>query len=153
MMSPWRSRQSVTGAQDYLVKGQIEGKLLARSMMYAIERKRSEIAVEKLRHQIELILNSAGEGIFGLDLNGNHTFVNPAAEKMLGCEAGYLNGKHSHSFIHHSKIDGSPYPEAECPIYATYRDGTIHYAEELFWRMDGTSFPVAMTSTPIREQQ
>ena len=140
-----------TGAQDYLVKGQIEGKLLARSMMYAIERKRSEIALEKLRHQIELILNSAGEGIFGLDLNGNHTFVNPAAEKMLGCEAGYLNGKHSHSFIHHSKIDGSPYPEVECPIYATYRDGIIHYAEELFWRMDGTSFPVAMTSTPIRE--
>jgi PAS domain S-box-containing protein len=139
------------GAQDYLVKGQIDGKLTARSMMYAIERKRSEMAIKKLRHQIELILNSAGEGIFGLDLNGNYTFVNPAAGKMLGYEAGYLSGKHSHSFIHHSKIDGSPYPEFESPICATYRDGSIHHAEELFWRMDGTSFPVEMTSTPIRE--
>ncbi|MGO9954134.1 MAG: PAS domain S-box protein [Dissulfurispiraceae bacterium] len=140
------------GAQDYLVKGQIDGKLLNRAVMYAIERKRSEKAVEKLRHQIELVLNSVGEGIFGLDLNGNHTFVNPSAAKMLGYEVDELMRVHSHSTIHHSKPDGSAYPEEECPIYAAIYDGIAQYREtEVFWRKDGSSFPVSYTSTPIRE--
>jgi PAS domain S-box-containing protein len=140
------------GAQDYLVKGQIEGKLLSRSMMYAIERKRSEMAVEKLGRQFELILNSAGEGIFGLDLNGNHTFVNPLAAKMLGYQVDELIALHSHSIIHHSRLDGSTYPEKYCPIYATLRDGISHNVEtEVFWRKDGSSFPIRYISTPIKQ--
>jgi PAS domain S-box-containing protein len=140
------------GAQDYLVKGQIEGKLLSRSVMYAMERKRSEMAVERLGRQFELILNSAGEGIFGLDLNGNHTFVNPLAAKMLGYAVDELTALHSHSTIHHSRLDGSTYPEKYCPICATLKDGISYNVEtEVFWRKDGSSFPIRYISTPIKQ--
>ncbi|MCG2704207.1 MAG: PAS domain S-box protein [Candidatus Omnitrophica bacterium] len=117
------------------------------------ERKQSQEAAERLRRQNELVLNSAGEGIFGLDLVGRHTFVNPSAAKMLGFEVDELIGRPSHAIWHHSKADGSLYLEEECPIYAVYKDGAIHNARdnEVFWRKNGTSFPVEYTSTPIVE--
>jgi PAS domain S-box-containing protein/putative nucleotidyltransferase with HDIG domain len=116
------------------------------------ERKRYEKVIEGLRRQHELILNSAGEGILGLNTSGKHTFVNPAAAKMLGYEVEELIGKHSHTTWHHTKADGSPFPEEECQIYAVYKDGVVHHmVEEVFWRKDGTSFTVECTSTPILE--
>jgi PAS domain S-box-containing protein len=117
-----------------------------------IESPQTEKKIERLLHQNELILNAAGEGIFGLDIQGKHTFVNPSAARMLGYEVRELTGQHSHSIWHHPKADGSPYPEEECPIYSAYKDGTIHHVRnEVFWKKDGTSFPVAYTSTPIIE--
>ena len=115
-------------------------------------RKQAEVAMERLRSQNELILNSAGEGILGLDLEGKHTFVNPSAARMLGYEVEELLGQRSHAVWHYSKADGSPYPEDECPIYAAYKDGKIHHInEDVFWRKDGKSFPIDYTSTPIME--
>jgi diguanylate cyclase (GGDEF)-like protein/PAS domain S-box-containing protein len=117
------------------------------------QRKRAE---EKLAHlvlQNELILNSAAEGILGLDLQGKHTFVNSAAAKMLGYEVEELIGSPSHSIWHHTKPDGSPYPQEECNIRATYLEGKVHrVSTEVFWRKDGTSFPVEYACTPICEQ-
>jgi PAS domain S-box-containing protein len=96
------------------------------------------------------ILESAGEGIYGLDLNGVTTFANPAAMRMTGWSLDELLGKPQHYQIHHSKADGTPYPREACPIYAALRDGEIHHREdEVFWRKNGTSFPVAYTSTPL----
>lgn len=114
---------------------------------------RTEAELARLRRRNELVLTSAGDGIFGLDPAGNHTFVNPAAAEMLGYTPEELAGKHSHSVCHHTRPNGNPYPEEDCPIYAAHRDGTIrHVTDECFWRKDGTSFPVEYTSTPIVEK-
>jgi PAS domain S-box-containing protein len=122
-----------------------------------VERRTDELKLAQenltyLNKQNELILTSAAEGILGLDLQGNHRFINPAALKMLGYEIEELIGRPSHSLWHHSKPDGTPYPLEECKIYATYRDGTAqHSADEVFWRKNGTCFPVEYDSTPIHE--
>jgi len=102
----------------------------------------------------ELILQSAGEGIFGLDLNGNHTFVNSSAAQMLGYRAKELIGKHSHRICHHSKADGSMYPEAECPIYAAYNDGIIRRVKnEVFLEERRYGFPGSLYEHPYHRGQ
>jgi PAS domain S-box-containing protein len=117
------------------------------------ERKKAEDALRRLALQNRLILDSAGEGIFGLDIDGNITFVNPAATQMLGWSAQELVGRMGHDAIHHSHPDGSPYVLDECPIYQAFRDGvTRRVDDEVFWRRDGSSFPVEYTSTPLRDE-
>jgi PAS domain S-box-containing protein len=148
------------GARVDITDGKDEIGQLGRSfnnMAVALERdisdrKQALEAMTGLRMQNELILNSVGEGIFGLDLDGNSTFINPAAAKMLGYEVAELIGKNPHLMFHHSKPDGSLYPEEECPILAAYKDGVTRGEEnEVYWRKDGSSFPVRYISTPILE--
>ena len=116
------------------------------------ERKRAEKLIRHLHRQNELILNSAGQGIIGLDLQGMVSFANEAAARMLGRAVEELVGQHSHSRWHHTRPDGRPYPQDECPIYAAYSDGTVHRSDtEVFWKKDGTAFPVEYVSSPIRE--
>ena len=101
-------------------------------------------------HMTEQILASTKEGIYVLNLEGRIIFVNPAAAKMIGWKPVELIGKPLHDILHHTKADGSPYPREECPIYAAFMDGEVHQdRNEVFWRKDGTSFPVEYTSTPI----
>ena len=117
------------------------------------ERKRAEEELASLKHQNDLILRSAGEGIYGVDKDGRTTFVNPAAAKMIGWEVEDLIGKVQHDILHHTKLDGSPYPWESSPIYLSARDGSVqHESDEVFWRRDGSSFPVDYVSTPIRER-
>ena len=107
----------------------------------------------QLNKQKELILESVGEGIYGLDLEGRTTFVNPAAAKMIGWNTKDLLGQSQHAVLHHTRPDGTAYPPEECPIYAAFKDGVVHHVDhEVFWRKDGTSFPVEYTSTPIWEE-
>lgn len=102
--------------------------------------------------QNKLILEAAGEGIFGLDREGKTTFINPAAARMLGWRAEELIGRVNHDIAHHTRPDGSPYPKEECPIYMAFQDGSVHREDRaLFWRKDGSSFPVEYVSTPILE--
>ena len=143
------------GATDYVLKQRLSRivPVVNRALEEVQERRKTEEAIEKLRRQNELILTSADEGILGLDLDGNHTFVNPSAARLLGYENWELIGNSSHETWHHSKTDGTPYPKEECPIYKAYKDGIVHRVrDEVFWRRDGTSFPVAYTSTPIMEK-
>jgi len=103
-------------------------------------------------HLNKLILESVGEGIYGLDSEGKTTFINPAAEKMTGFSADEMIGNCQHLLVHHSRKDGTHYPQDECPIYAAFKKGEIFQTtEEVFWRKDGTSFPVEYISTPIWE--
>lgn len=113
-----------------------------------------EPTIETLRRQQQLILNAIGEGVYGVDLQGNATFINPAGAQMIGWEPQELIGKSMHQVLHHSRPDHSPYPREECPIYAAFQDGIVHRAsEEVFWRKNGTSFPVEYISTPMRDEQ
>ncbi len=101
----------------------------------------------------ELILGAVGDGIYGLDRDGRGTFVNPAATSMTGWSEADMLGKPIHDMHHHTKVDGSHYPKEDCPIYAAIKDGIVHRKmDEVFWRKDGTSFPVEYVSTPIIEE-
>lgn len=99
-----------------------------------------------------LILECAGEGIFGLDLEGKSTFVNPLALEMLGYQPQELIGQPMHALVHHSYPDGNPYPRELCPMYAAFTEGKVQNAtDEVLWHKDGSDIPVEYTSTPIRQ--
>ncbi len=117
------------------------------------ERKKAEEDIRVLNYQRKLILDCAGEGIFGLDINGNHTFINPKAAEILGYKIEELIGKNSHSTWHHSYEDGTPIPESKCQIYKTLKDGTTNFGEEFIWRKDGTGFYASFTCMPKYEKE
>ncbi|RJR40202.1 MAG: response regulator [Deltaproteobacteria bacterium] len=129
------------------------------SLPAAFEQKHQHLLVEKLINQVRelqrseerLILASAAEGFLGLDIEGKHIFVNPAATRMLGYEEEELIGFPSHLVWHHSRPDGTPCPEEECPLHKAIKGGVGYYAEEVFWKKDGTSFPVEARNNPIVE--
>ncbi|MFU2326073.1 sigma 54-interacting transcriptional regulator [Pseudomonas sp. NFX98] len=98
----------------------------------------------------QLLLSSVGDGIYSINSDGLATFVNPAGARMLGWEPQDMIGKNIHRIHHHTHADGSHYPVDECPIYKAVRDGVVHEGrQEVFWRRDGSSFPVEFTSTPV----
>ncbi|MDQ3092273.1 MAG: PAS domain S-box protein, partial [Actinomycetota bacterium] len=102
--------------------------------------------------QNESILNSAGEGIYGIDSDGTVTFANPAAMRMTGHEIGELDGRCLHEVIHHTRPDGTPCLVHECPMMGSLKDGVVHRRDDdVYWRKDGTSLPVEYTTTPIVE--
>lgn len=134
-------RRAVDSEADLYVRGGIE------------EWQRVERFFRDVERENQLILRAAGEGIYGVNADGKTTFVNPAAERMLGWSAAELVGKDMHSIVHHAHADGSHYPAIHCPIYAAFRDGAVHQVDnEVFWRKDGSRFYVEYTSTPIRER-
>jgi PAS domain S-box-containing protein len=127
-------------------------KTVAEQLTTLVKRWQVDDELKRVSRQNELILDSAGEGIYGLDVQGSTTFINPAAARMLGWEFEEIRDRLHHEIVHHSKPDGTPYPREECRIYATIRDGVVcRVTDEVFWRKDGTSFPVEYVSTPIRE--
>ena len=100
--------------------------------------------------QLTLLLESTGEGIFGIDNDGRCTFVNRAASAMLGHCTESVLGQNMHHLIHHTHANGSHYPEAECPIFNAFRQGLpCRIDSEVLWRADGSSFPAEYSSYPI----
>jgi len=116
-----------------------------------IARKRAEEAADRLRRQTQLILESAGEGIIGIDTRQHVTFVNAAAERMLGYRTGELVGRDVMTMLHPAKADGTPVPIEETPIFsALEKSAARSVADGVFFRKDGTSFPVQYIGAPIR---
>ena len=116
------------------------------------ESKKAEAVLTRLRYQYELLLNSAHDGIYGLDLEGKTILVNPAAANMIGYTTEELRGRFMHDILHHSRSDGTPFPVEECLIHQAFRDGKLHHVpEDVFWKKDGSPFRVEYTSNPIRE--
>ncbi|WP_298931130.1 PAS domain-containing sensor histidine kinase [uncultured Ramlibacter sp.] len=102
------------------------------------------------QHQLGLLLESTGEGIFGIDLDGHCMFINRAGARMIGFEPAQVLGSNMHELTHHSHADGSPYPDSDCPIFNAFRRGLpCRLDTEVFWRRDGGSFAVEYSSYPI----
>lgn len=116
------------------------------------ERKQAEEELQTAEEHTRLILESAGEGLFGLNNEGIMTFVNPSACRMLGFSSEEMIGQPLHQLIHHSYPDGTPYPQEKCHMRAAFTEGKVHnITDEVLWRKDGTSFQVEYTSTPIEK--
>ncbi len=108
---------------------------------------------EDIERENRLILRAVGEGIYGVNAEGKTTFVNPAAEQILGWTAEEMIGRDMHAMVHHHHHDGAHYPHEACPIYAAFRDGAVHHVEnEVFWHRSGKPVWVEYTSTPLRDR-
>jgi PAS domain S-box-containing protein len=119
-----------------------------------LHRDNLEKLVQERTATLNLLLNSTWEGILGLDADENITFVNRAAARLLGYEPQDLVGQASHSTWHHSKPNGSPYPPEECPILSAIRQGLAYCGtDEVFWRRDGSNFPVEFTVAPFVNEE
>jgi PAS domain S-box-containing protein len=131
----------------------LSGKIqLLESFVDISEQKKIEEAIRESEDRSRLLLHSASDGIFGVDAQGQVTFINPAALSMLGLVEEDLLGKGVHSAIHHSHADGSLYPVEVCPMYASYTSAAEnHVTDEVLWRKDGSSFDVDYTSVPMRK--
>ena len=128
-----------------------EGTFVYSSIRDITERKRAEHVLRASEEQLRLLMHSTAEAIYAVDLQGNCTFCNPAAVRLLGyANQSYLCGKNMHELIHHTRKNGAPYPEAECRIYQAFREEQgIHVDDEVLWRADDTSFPAEYWSYPI----
>ena len=105
------------------------------------------------RDPLGLMLASTGEGVFGVDLEGLCVFINPAGARMIGFEPQQVLGQNMHVLTHHSHGDGAHYPMDDCPIYNAFRSGEpCRIDSEVFWRADGSSFPVEYSSYPVFDQ-
>jgi PAS domain S-box-containing protein len=105
------------------------------------------------RDPLGLMLASTGEGVFGVDLEGLCVFINPAGARMIGLEPKQVLGQNMHVLTHHSHGDGAHYPMDDCPIYNAFRRGEpCRIDSEVFWRVDGSSFPVEYSSYPVFDQ-
>ncbi|MFZ1401302.1 MAG: PAS domain S-box protein [Candidatus Promineifilaceae bacterium] len=114
------------------------------------ESKKAEETIAQLNQRMELILNSAGEGIYGADSNGRITFINPAMAHILGREPAQLHGQEAHSMFHYAYPDGSPYPATECQNKTAVLDGKeLHNQPDIFWHKNGNPIFVEYTTTPI----
>lgn len=118
------------------------------------DRKAAEQQLKRLHLFNKMILDSAGEGIVGIDRKGAVAFVNPAAEQMFGRTSTEMVGGSLHSLAHHSHANHEAYLSSECPVQMTLSEGAVQRVDrEVFWRKDGTSFPVEYVATPMREDQ
>ncbi len=114
------------------------------------ERKEADRALRMAEERSRLLLDSVGEGIFGVDTKGRLTFINPAGTRMVGFTAEEMMGQGVHKLIHHTRPDGSHYPVTECPMYDAYTKGiSANRDSDLLWRKDGSSFSAEYSSVPL----
>lgn len=137
--------------RGYVIRnGSGEAMAMLGTVQDITESQEQEDALIEAQETFRQILESAGEGIYGLDENGMTVFVNSAAARMLGYTKEELVGQSMHSQVHDRYPDQSHYPEELCPMYAAFKKGeTHHIIDEVLWKKDGTALPVEYTSTPV----
>jgi two-component system sensor histidine kinase VicK len=141
--------ERVIAYRNRLVEPQNEARYVLAFGVDVTEQIRAEDQLRSLIRQSNSVLESIGDGIYGIDLEGRCTVVNNAAAQMLGYKPEEMLGKKMHELIHHTRADGAPYPFEECPIQNTLSNMTsIRVANEIFWRKDGSSFPAEYVARP-----
>src|SRR5271169_4617038 len=116
------------------------------------ERKRAQEERNRVAQQMQMLLESTGQAIYGIDLHGHCTFINRATCEMIGYRPEEAMGRNMHDLVHHHKPDGSPYPVDQCPIYRAFIKGEeCRVDTEVIWRRDGTPIPAEYSSFPILE--
>ncbi|MBI4643057.1 MAG: response regulator [Deltaproteobacteria bacterium] len=145
------------GAHDYIMKNNLARLIPAieRELKEAAgrqERQQAEKNLAQLQRQHEMILQAAGEGILGLDLQGKVTFVNAAAAKITGYEPEEILGQDCHKLIHYARADGTLYPRESCPSLAVLQSGEMRYvSEEVFWSKEHKSLAVEYVTSSLKE--
>ena len=161
--SPLIYRGNVLGVLEFAVTKVLSDKLiywidkasgiLAVAIFVILEAQKLNLAfiqVEEAKENINMILNSTVEGIYGVDTSGNITFCNNSALKMFGYDnQNQLIGKHNHATFHYAYPDGSKFDGKDCPLLRSITHGESVQREEMFWRSDGKGFWVGVTSNPI----
>ncbi len=141
-------QQSVRAQEDLLVANEVQRRTQEQADQLRTQKDALLVAEERVR----LILDSASEGIFGVDTDGVITFVNPSACRSLGYSAEEMIGQPSHQLVHHHHKDGSEYPREQCPMFAAYTRGEASRVDnEFLWRKDGSGMPAEYGATPIRK--
>lgn len=170
LLISWLLRRYITGPLDNLTGGLqavgdgkfeqstngLTGELAAighayRQMSQQIKEREAELKSSEAR--IRLLLDSTAEAIYGIDIQGDCTFANPACLSMLGYEdAGEVLGRNMHGLMHHTRSDGSPYPVQECRVHEAIVKGEgTHVDDEVLWHKDGTSFAAEYWAYPIHQ--
>jgi PAS domain S-box-containing protein len=128
-----------------------QGRFFTGIMVDITGRRQAEMALRDSRENLQRLLDSMTEGAYGVDTQGNCSFVNRAFLEIMGYpDAGVVLGKHIHSLIHHSHADGNPYPASECRMYRAFRSGeSTHVTDEVFWHSSGPAIPVEYWSNPV----
>jgi two-component system, sensor histidine kinase and response regulator len=139
-------------------RGELEQRVDERTSELEVEmadRQRAQEALHESEEQIRLLMDSTAEAIYGINRDGIITFTNPAVHRLLGYEKSTsLLGKSAHHVMHHSYADGKPFPLEKCHIVESRASGNaVHLDDEVFWRADGTSFPVEYWAYPIRKEE
>ncbi|MFT4171168.1 MAG: PAS domain-containing sensor histidine kinase [Rhodocyclaceae bacterium] len=105
------------------------------------------------RRQLEMLLESTGEGIYGIDLRGRCIFINQAGADLLGYSPDEVLGRNMHYLIHHTRTDGDAYAVHECRIFRAFQEGLgVRCDDEMLWRRDGSGFAAEYASYPIRDK-
>ena len=98
----------------------------------------------------QALLDSAGEGIWGLDLEGNCTFINRMAVSTFGFESEELLGRNMHELVHHHYPDGRRFPGEECPIFEVFRSNkALRRVTDTMFRKSGEPFVAEISAQPV----
>jgi PAS domain S-box-containing protein len=151
----WKADGTSFHAEYWSYPMEQDGKTIGSVLTFVdiTERKRAHKRLRESEERVRLLLNSTGEGIYGVDLDGNCTFANPACLRILGFSSDTdLLGRNMHELVHHTLPNGEPYPMTECQIYVAFREGRgVHVENEVMWKADGTRFPAEYWSYPMEQ--
>ncbi len=113
---------------------------------------RRRLETVAVRRDLRSILRGTADGLIGVDQDGNCTFLNEAGSTLLGYSPSELRGQAVHGRIHHTKADGGEHSESDCPVHRALGSGeTVRVPDDVLWRKDGTSFPVQLIISPMKD--